>query len=154
MSLNSAPWVSHPVISTFLWLIGKDQRSDLEQSSSANSLNKNVIPIEGGRLSWKDRDGGDLATIYRGGKGKKRVSLGDSTKDRIKDSSNSKQEVSVDSSDDIVAQGSGITDEEGKDVDGVDKDRDSIDSASPQWGFYVSLSPTVGEVFPKGGDDK
>ena len=148
--VNGGDNFRHPIINTFLWLFGDASTSTSTKqtktnnigtssgsSSGNNNINTNKTPIANGKVSWRDtKDGDHLVTIYGN------------------ENNNMKQNL-YNNDNNFHSHSSNID----EDFDGVDNDNSDIDnnpygyddevSESPQWGFYVSLSPNHQEIFPR-----
>jgi len=125
MSLSSSSHevvsTTHPLVSTFLWLFNKAGKSGrLFNLSQDTSGSSNGV-------SWSDVRGGDIATVFKKQKGL----------------------CGHEGSNDVQSDGQLTPDGEvspwqtspGEDIDD--------DGQSPQWGFYVSISPSHGDIYPK-----
>jgi hypothetical protein len=125
--MSSSGWVTkHPVISTFLWLFGEDKEESTRESMDEENTDD---------LVWHDSKGEALETIFgpqhslhsrfrRGDEG-----LGVHAMDE--DAENSY----------ASAQGQDCGSEEGMTQENGGE--------SPNWGFYVSITPN-GEIYPSG----
>ncbi len=126
-------FAKHPVIASVLWMMGTDLNNN--KNDSTGSLGSEETRINSSnRLSWKDDCGGNIAEFIG------QVQTGDGGK--------ANKEGTITSS--ALRKRGEFNNASGKDdrspPNGFRKDpkfRDEIDvsAQSPQWGFYVSITP-------------
>ena len=140
----------HPIINTFLWLFGdastptstkQSKPNNISTSSGSSSVNSTInsskTPISNSKVSWRDiKDGDDLFTIYGRNNNKIKQNPCNINNNFHSHSSNFDED-----SDSI--------DNDNSDIDNNPHGYDDEVSESPQWGFYVSLSPNHQEIFPR-----
>lgn len=120
----------HPIVSAVLWILGHDMSKPINRIDQY-SQNTPYSPSSGNKspgLSWKDDHGGNIAEYI--------------------------QEVQGKSDSPIVIEGSD-TDDSNKQIR-INRDR-NLDkneeipvaecSPSPQWGFYIPITPPIDQVY-------
>lgn len=107
----NAKWTQHPVISTVLWMLGTETSNTDVHDKNSTSNGKLNI------LTWKDDHGGNITEFMN------QVQTNDNTP--------STSEV-----DTAVLSPTAISSQQQQ-----DRDDKPPDYASPQWGFYVSITP-------------
>ena len=153
----------HPIINTFLWLFGDSSTSkntkqikgnniggssssagDSSSSVGGNNINPDKIAISCGKVSWRDsKDGDNLAIIYGN----------ENTNRKQHPYNNNNNNISRSHSSDIDQDFDNF-DGDNFDIDGNPYGCEDEVSESPQWGFYVSLSPNHQEIFPRASPSK
>ena len=122
MVTSSSPQsFSHPIVSTFLWLFGDKSKEEVR------SDNNTIETTQTGRhkINWP-KDGKELATVF--------------TNDKSSISRTSRYQKNrnvADGADEMIFQ------------DDIADDNNSEPSESPQWGFYVNISPNHDATYPK-----
>ena len=117
----------HPLVGTLLWFMGvnKDKGIQVNQSNNNNDLDKPST------LSWKDHRGGQIAEYLStqpvDGIG------GSAASSKVADPQLLQRNARVITESEIQKNAASPMD----------------DSSSPQWGFYVTITPENPQVFPK-----
>jgi len=133
---GQAQWGKHPVLSTFLWLFSSDTGSQSKSDNGASS--------SGTGKEWRDRTSNDLDMVFKPSQGAR-----------------FKSKMGADMSAEIFNDGEVVEDDyynsetppyHPDDVGRSDNDGGKT-GESPNWGFYVSLSPNHEQLYPKDSRD-
>lgn len=115
-------WSQHPVISTVLWMLGTEMSNMDVNDKNNNSNGKLNI------LTWKDDQGGNISEFMN------QVQTSDNTP--------------MNSEGDTTVLSPTVASQYQQQQQGSEQpDSQLPDYASPQWGFYVSITPPQQEKF-------
>jgi hypothetical protein len=126
---SETAWIKHPVISTVLWILGTvpDKGSPMRGDNSSGSL-------AGGTLKWKDETGGNMNEYYSHAQ-----TDAPDTNERKEEETQLKPGVSRRNSGDAGVNGT------------ISPAGDY--TPSPQWGFYVPITPPQEQFGGRGSSD-
>ena len=129
-------WSAHPVVSTVLWMLGHDTKVSREKAAARNEENRSSA------LSWRDDHGGHIAEYILEIQGKPQDLSG--TTENTDLSQHSTRLRTVDQTDAVVAQirRLGLSSNPGD-------ESPQYTTPSPQWGFYVPITPPETEMYSK-----
>ena len=127
-------WSAHPVVSTVLWMLGHDTKVSRAARNEENNRSS--------ALSWRDDHGGHIAEYILEIQGKPQDLSG--TTENTDLSQQSTRLRSVDQTDAMVAQirRLGLSSNPGD-------ESPQYTTHSPQWGFYVPITPPETEMYSK-----
>lgn len=125
-SKSNAKWSQHPVISTVLWMLGTEM-SNLDVNDKNNNSNGKL-----NILTWKDDQGGNISEFMN------QVQTSDNTPNNSEGDTTVLSPTALASQQQQNQQFQQNSEHEGQ----------PPDYASPQWGFYVSITPPQQEKFP------
>jgi hypothetical protein len=115
----SAKWNQHPLISTVLWILGTET-SSIEKNDKNSSSNSKLNV-----LTWKDDHGGNIGEFMT----------------QVQSADSAPREFEA------VLSPKAVSSFQSDTPSGLDMDYQHSDFQSPQWGFYVSITPPQQEKF-------
>jgi hypothetical protein len=142
---NSKQWFTqHPLISTVLWYLGADQ----ELIENGHPSLSRTDSHERGSLRWKDDHGGSIAEyMYTQEKKKEKIPT---SHDKDEFPSQSSSETQDNSTSDMSDTLSTTTYDSSVRLQREARENMlDMDSESPNWGWYVAITPPQPEMFTK-----
>ena len=129
-------WSAHPVVSTVLWMLGHDTKLSREKAAR-NEENRSSA------LSWRDDHGGHIAEYILEIQGKPQDQSGHTENTDLSQQA-TRLRSSEDQTDAMVAQMRrlGLSSNPGD-------ESPQYTTPSPQWGFYVPITPPETEMYSK-----
>jgi hypothetical protein len=122
----------HPIVSTVLWILGHDMSKQQKRIESDGNKSPSL-------LSWKDDHGGHIAEYIQEVQGK--TSANSDVTESDGSESNSLQRLRLRNKDEINKR---------QELDKINNGEISAEcTPSPQWGFYVPITPPDQEKFTK-----
>lgn len=124
-------WNQHPLISTVLWILGTDECKveNIDRNCSGNS---NV-------LKWKDEGGGNINEFFS------QVQCSEASSKRTV----TETQLQPGASQFLQEKKSNVLSKQNQVTESDPSNNDY--TPSPQWGFYVPITPPQQEMFPHSG---